>query len=169
MDARPEAYLDAIRPGFSLYGGYPSEAAMARAELRCAFRLRARVVRVERLEAGEGVSYHRRWRTPAPTWIATIPLGHVDGYPAGAVRGGEILIGGRLFRVIGTVSASHTVVEIGPDPAVRVGDVATVFGPDEVAIHPNTVAKRSGASEYEMFMHLSPLVPKIVARASRVP
>ncbi len=66
------------------------------------------------------------------------------------------MIGGRLYPVIGTVSASHTVVEVGDERSVEIGDEATLVGPDHPAIHPNVVAKRAGWSEYNMFMHLSP-------------
>jgi len=159
---QPETHLDLVRPGIALYGGYLNKASMAGDLLRCAIRLRARVVRVEHLEPGDGVSYHRRWRATQPTWIAVLPLGHVDGFPSGAVKGAEVLVGERLYRVIGTVSASHTVFEVGPEPAVHVGDVATLVGPDHPAIHPNEIAERSGYSEYDMFMHLSPLLPRSV-------
>jgi alanine racemase len=159
---QPEAHLDMVRPGLAVYGGYVSDEAMARGELKAAYRLRARVVRVEQLAAGEGVSYHRRFVAEKPTWIATLPVGHVDGYPSGAVKGCEVLIRGRLCRVIGTVSASHTVVDVGDERAVEVGDEATLVGPDHPGIHPNVVAKRAGWSEYNMFMHLNPLLPRRV-------
>jgi alanine racemase len=158
----PDAHLDLVRPGLGVYGGYVSAEAMTRNELRCAYRLRAPVMRVERLETGEGVSYHRRWIAKEPTWIATLPVGHVDGYPARSVDGGEVLIGGKLHPVIGTVSASHTIVAIGAEPAVKVGDIATLVGGEDLAIHPNTVAKRASWSEYNMFMHLNPLLPRRV-------
>ena len=159
---QPETHLDLIRPGLMLYGGYVSREAPARAELRPAYRLHARVVRVDRLETGEGVSYHRRWKATQPTWIAVLPAGHVDGYPSGSVKGAEILIGERLYRVIGTVSASHTVIEVGSEPTVKVGDLATLVGDQHPAIHPNEVARRAGYSEYDMFMHLNPLLPRRV-------
>lgn len=159
---QPETHLDMVRPGLALYGGYVSKEAMAKGELRAAYRLRARVVRMERLEAGDGVSYHRRWRATRPTWVAVLPVGHVDGYPSGAVKGAEVLIGERLYRVIGTVSASHTIVEVGDEQMVQVGDEVTLVGPDPPAIHPNTVAERAGYSEYDMFMHLNPTLPRHV-------
>jgi alanine racemase len=159
---QPETHLDLVRPGLMLYGGYVSAEAPAAAPLVPACRLRARVVRVDRLEAGEGVSYHRRWKAERSTWIGVLPVGHVDGYPSGSVKGGEVLIGTRLYRVIGTVSASHTVIEIGPEPAVAVGDTATLVGDGNPAIHPNEVARRAGYSEYDMFMHLNPLLPRVV-------
>jgi alanine racemase len=156
----PDAFLDAVRPGLAVYGGYVSDEARARAELRAAYRLRAPVVRLLRIEAGEGVSYHRRWKASVATWVATLPVGHVDGYPSGAVKGCDVLIGGRAYPVIGTVSASHTLVALGTETSVKVGDVATLVGPDHPAIHPNEVAARAGWSEYNMFMHLNPLLAR---------
>lgn len=158
----PDAFLDAVRPGLAVYGGYVSEEARSRAELRAAYRLRAPVIRIERLDAGEGVSYHRRWKASVPTWVATLPVGHVDGYPSGAVKGCDVLIGDQIYPVIGTVSASHTLVALGPETSIKVGDVATLVGPDHPAIHPNEVAARAGWSEYNMFMHLNPLLARHV-------
>jgi alanine racemase len=157
-----EALLDAVRPGLALYGGYVSERARQQGGLRPAYRMNARVIRVDRLAAGEGVSYHRRWTTDKPVWTATLAIGHVDGYPSGAVKGCEVLVRGRLFPVIGTVSASHTVIATGEEQSVEVGDEATLVGGDNPALHPNEIAKRSGYSEYNMFMHLSPGLRRIV-------
>jgi alanine racemase len=158
----PDAHLDLVRPGLGVYGGYVSAEAMRQGELKCAYRLRAPVMRMERLEPGEGVSYHRRWIAKEPTWIATLPVGHVDGYPSRSVDGGEVMIGDQLYPVIGTVSASHTILAIGAEPTVEVGDIATLVGGEHEAIHPNTVAKRASWSEYNMFMHLNPLLPRRV-------
>jgi alanine racemase len=157
-----ETFLDAVRPGLALYGGYVSERAMERGELRPAYRLKARVIRVDHLAPGEGVSYHRRYTADRPIWTATLAVGHVDGYPSGAVKGCEVLAHGRLFPVVGTVSASHTIIALGDDQALKVGDEATLVGPDHPAIHPNEVARRAGWSEYNMFMHLSPKLAKRV-------
>ena len=157
-----ETFLDAVRPGLALYGGYVSERAMQLGGFRPAYRLKARVIRVDHLAAGEGVSYHRRWQAEKATWIATLAVGHVDGYPSGAVKGCEIMVGGRLYPVIGYVSASHTIIALGDEQTVQVGAEATLVGPDHPALHPNEVAKRAGYSEYNMFMHLSPSLRRIV-------
>jgi alanine racemase len=162
MHQTNETFLDAVRPGLALYGGYVSERAMQRGELRPAYRFKARVVRVDHLAAGEGVSYHRRYTADRPIWTATLAIGHVDGYPSGAVKGCEVLAKGRLFPVIGTVSASHTIVALGDEQHLAVGDEVTLVGPDHPAIHPNEIAKRAGWSEYNMFMHLSPKLAKRV-------
>ena len=160
----PEAHLDLVRPGIALYGAYPSDAGTESeiAELRPAFRLRARVVRVQRLRPGDSVSYGRNYVAETPTWIATLPVGHADGYPRAAVNGARVLIGGRLYPVIGAVSASHAIVELGEQATVAVGDVATLVGPDDPAIHPNALAVRMGISVYDVLMHLNCNLPKRV-------
>ncbi|MGH7531313.1 MAG: alanine racemase [Gemmatimonadales bacterium] len=158
---RPAWHFDAVRPGLALYGAYPDEArALGRAELRPAYRLRARVIRVERVRPGDGVSYGRNYVAQAPTWIATLAVGHADGYPRRAVQGGAVLVGTRTYPVIGAVSASHTILEIGEEPSVAIGDVATLVGPDHPAIHPNALAERAGVSVYDVLMHLAIDLPK---------
>jgi len=153
---RPNALLDMVRPGLALYGAYPAGAKdLGIASLRPAFNLRCRVVRVERLEAGDGVSYGQNYIAERPTWVATLPVGHADGYPRGAVNGCEVLIANRLFKIIGAVSASHTIVEIGAQKSVDIGAEVTLVGADEPAVHPNTIAERAGISVYDILMHLS--------------
>ena len=91
-----------------------------------------------------------------------MPAGHVDGVPRQAVNGGRVLIGNRTYPVIGAVSASHCIVELGDETDVAVGDVATWLGPDHPDIEPNRQAETTGASTYDLFMHLSPEIPRVV-------
>jgi alanine racemase len=156
--------FDVVRPGMALYGGYPDkfDEERAIAELRPAFRLRARVVRIDRLRPGDSVSYGRLYVAARPTWVATIPLGHGDGYARTAVKGAKVLVGDRLYPVIGAVSASHSIIEVGDTESVRIGDIATYLGPDRPEIHPNEVARVTG-SVYDLLMHLNPSLPRVIA------
>ena len=156
--------LDQVRTGMALYGGYPDQAEVekAKAELRVAVRLRARVARVEQLRPGDSVSYGRNYIASKPSWVATLPVGHADGYARAAVKGARILIGADTYPVIGAVSASHCIVELGDEPRARIGDVATLMGPDHPAIHPNAIASTIGVGVYDLFMHLSPSLPRTV-------
>jgi alanine racemase len=162
MQDNAPTFLDAVRVGLAMYGGCASDDMSKCADLRVAYRLKARVIRLDHLAAGDGISYHRRYQAKTPTWTATLAVGHVDGYPTGAVKGCEVSIGGRLYPVVGTVSASHTVVALGEPTSVQVGDEATLVGPDNPALHPNEVAKRSAWSEYNMFMHLNAGLRRVV-------
>ena len=96
--------------GLSQFGAYPSDYKKEelQAPLIPAYRWSARVVRVSQMEKGDSVSYGRKYIATKPTWIATVPIGHADGYPRTAVNGAVVFIKGRVYPVIGAVSASHT-------------------------------------------------------------
>ena len=160
----PQGLLDQVRPGLALFGAYPSPAERAdlSAPLRPALRLRARVVRVHRLRPGDSVSYGQNYTATVPTWTATIPVGHADGYPRAAVKGARVLIGESTYPVIGAVSASHTIVELGAEKSVEIGDVATLIGPDHPDTHPNAIAASTGISVYDTLMHLSAALPRVL-------
>ncbi len=159
-----DAALDMVRPGIAIYGAYPDNPDVEKplGELEVAYRLKTRVVRVEQLRTGDSVSYGRHYTAERPTWIATLPIGHSDGYPRNAVKGVKVLVGGKLYPVIGAVSASHTILEIGEEPTVKVGDTAILVGPDHEEIHPNYISKVAGVSVYDILMHMSSELPKII-------
>ena len=161
-----DALLDQVRPGIALFGAYPSDAESESriATLTPAFSLKARVVRVEQLRPGDSVSYGRNYIADKPTWTATIPTGHTDGYPRAAVNGARVLVNGETYPVIGAVSASHTIIEVGDEKKVNIGDVATLVGSGHPDIHPNAVAKATGTSVYDRLMHLSPMLSKHMTR-----
>jgi alanine racemase len=157
----PESHLDMVRPGNALFGNYPSVEGMRElADLKPVFRLCARVTRVERLEAGESAGFYRSYMAERPTWIALLPIGHTDGYPPSASGACEVLIGGRLFPVVARISSAHTIVEIGAERSVEVGDVATLIGPDHPAIWPHTIADRTGVRFLALITKLNARLPR---------
>lgn len=155
------ALLDMVRPGMVLYGIYPEAKfrAMNRLTLRPALAFRTRVLFGKKLAAGESAGYERAFIAKRDTWIATLPVGHADGWPRAAAKGAKVRIGARHYPVVASVSASHTLVDVGPDPTFRVGDIATLFDWEEGS-RPEDVAAATGASVYDLTMHLSPLLPR---------
>src|SRR5262249_24162412 len=94
-------------------------------------------------------------------WGATCRAGRVDGLPRVAVKGGRVRIGDALYPLIGTVSASHSIAEIGSEPRVGIGDVVTFFD-DRDGSRPEDLAAACGSSVYDLAMHLNPLLPRRV-------
>jgi alanine racemase len=159
----PEAHYDMVRPGNALFGNHPSgEGVREAAELKPVFRLRTRVVRVERVESGESAGFNRTFKPERPTWIALLPIGRTDGYPSAANGTCEVLIGGRLYPVKGGVNSAHTIIEIGESKTVEVGDVATLIGPDHPAILPHELAERTGTGFLRLIQGLNPRLPRKV-------
>ena len=159
-----DAHLDQVRPGIALFGAYPSdfESERAIATLTPAVQMKARIVRVERLRAGDSVSYGRNFVANKATWIATVPAGHTDGMPRKAVDGAHVVVNDTPYPVIGAVSASHTIIEVGSEQTVNIGDIATMLGSNHAAIHPNQLAADSETSVYDRLMHINPTLPKVL-------
>jgi alanine racemase len=159
----PDTYFDMARVGMALLGIYPDPKfrAMKRLTLRPAVGMRVRVAYVKQLAAGGSAGYERAYVAKKDTWIATLPVGHADGWPRLAAKGGRVRINGRHYPIIASVSASHTLVEIGDSPAVKAGDEATLFDWEDGS-RPEDVAAATGASVYDLTMHLSPLLPRLV-------
>lgn len=157
------AWLDMVRPGMILYGVYPDPKFRtgSKLSLRPAVALRARVAYVKKLAAGTSAGYERAYVAKQDTWVATLPVGHTDGWPRTAAKGARVRINGRLYPVIASVSASHTIVELGAEQTARAGDVATLFDWTDGS-RPEDVAVASGASVYDLLMHLNPLLPRFV-------
>ena len=149
---RGRAYAgDLIRPGIFLYGGDaggPAPAVVAT--------LRARVLAIRCIRAGDTVSYGATWRASRDTRVATLALGYADGFPRaaddGAARRGPRLIelGSELVPVVGRVTMDMTMVDIG-DAAAAPGDVATVYG-GRVSLDQQAAA--AGTISYELLTSL---------------
>jgi alanine racemase len=160
----PDAFLDLVRPGMAIFGVYsePPFRQLGVMNLRPAVALRARVALVKQLQPGESAGYNRAYVAQSPVWIATLPVGHADGWPRVAAKGAKVRIGAGLYPVIASVSASHTMLEIGPQKSVEVGDVATLFDWTDGS-RPEDVAAACGASVYDLTMHLGALLPRRVS------
>ena len=74
-------------------------------------------------------------------------------------EGGRVRIGGRLYPIVASVSASHSIVEIGNEPTVAIGDVATIFDAQDGS-RPEDLAAASKASVYDLTMHLHADLPR---------
>src|SRR5207247_3025300 len=82
-------------------------------------------------------------------------------WPRAAAKGAKVRINGDLYPVIATVSASHSIVEIGAEEKVKIGDVATLFDAQSGS-RPEDVSEACGASVNDLTMHLHPLLPRRV-------
>jgi len=161
----PEAFLDMVRPGMAIYGIYSENEFRHTAimDLRPAISLKARVIYVKKLRKGDSAGYNRAYMAKDDIWVATLPVGHADGWPRNAAlareKGAKVRINNNLFPVIASVSASHCIVEVGREERVKIGDIATFFD-WQPGSRPEDVSESCGASVYDLTMHLNPLLPR---------
>ncbi len=142
---------DLTRPGLHLYGGR-----IDGLEAVPVMALRARIVALRQLGAGESVSYDATWRPPAPTTVATLGIGYADGLPRSLSNGGAVEVLGRRLRIVGRVTMDHTVIDVGDLP-VSVGDVATLIGG---SITLEEQAMLAGTVGYEILTGLGARLPR---------
>ena len=161
--AHPLARYDLIRCGIALYGHRPALALTPSVELRPAMSLKARASYVRELDAGERISYGRRYETSQRTTIATVPLGYADGVTRRLFDvGGQVLVGGRRCPIAGVVTMDQLMVDCGPDADVHVGDEVVLIGrqgDDEITAW--EVAELLGTISYEVLCAVGPRVPRV--------
>jgi alanine racemase len=174
----PRARYDIVRCGLGLYGYLPGrpvqdafEAQAPGERLRPAMALKARVVAVRTLEAGERPSYGRRRALPARSIVATVPIGYADGVPRALFDGGyEVLIGGVRRPLAGAVTMDQIVVDCGDDDSVRPGDEVVLLGQQGVeVVTADDWAAMLGTISYEVVCGVGPRMPRVVINRPDVP
>lgn len=151
-----------VRVGIAAYGLQPgSGVASFVGALRPVMSLRSRVSHVQRVPAGEGVSYGQREILDRDTTIATLPIGYADGIPRRSWETrARILVGGVPRRIVGTVTMDQLMVDCADDQ-VQVGDEAVVFGVQGGhSIGVEQWAEALGTITYEVVTAISSRVPR---------
>lgn len=157
----PETHFDMVRAGISLYGSDPMNDDPAGWELEPALTLRSYVAAVKAAVPGQSAGYSRRFIADRETVIATVPIGYADGLPRALTNNCEVLIGGRRYPLVGTVSMDNITVEVGPDAPVRVGDRVTLIGTDGNETQTaEQLAARVPTISYELLCWISARVPR---------
>lgn len=124
----PEAHLDMVRVGLSLYGLYSNQTVRDGGfGLVPAMTVKSEVVLVKRVPANHGVSYGYLYKTPNETTLALVPFGYFDGFPRVATGKAKVLLNGKLYPVISRISMDQFVLDVGEDQ-VTVGDEVVIFG-----------------------------------------
>lgn len=120
--------FDMVRAGIALYGGSPFD--KDDLAIRPVAALRAPVLQVRSLAAGETVGYGATYAAASPVRIATIALGYGDGYPRAAMARGSAVIAGERAPIAGRVSMDFITLDVTAlKNPVKVGDIAEFFGP----------------------------------------
>ena len=151
------SHFDLVRCGVAIYGLDPFQVDPAESDLEPALTLRSWVAAVKPCAAGESVGYGRRFVAERDTVIATIPIGYGDGWRRGLTNNAEVVIGGRRFPLVGTVSMDNITAELGPGSGVAAGDPVTLIGEGITA---EEVARRLDTINYEITCGLTARVPR---------
>ena len=163
----PATHFDLVRCGVAIYGLDPFGRDPDEQGLTPALTLTGRVGAVKPLRAGESTGYGRRFVADRDTVIATVPIGYGDGWRRGLTNAADVLIGGRRYPQVGTVSMDNVTVDVGPDGGgVAVGDRVTLIGSQgDERILAEDVARALRTINYEVTCGLLPRVPRYTVGA----
>ncbi|MCF7823776.1 MAG: alanine racemase [Candidatus Marinimicrobia bacterium] len=145
---------DAIRLGIGLYGYDTSAQTRYQSSLSPAMEVKAPLIRIARISAGESVSYAEKWHAAVDTNIGTLRIGYADGYSRALTNRGYVSFEGRTFPVIGTVTMDHIMIDLGEETP-NVGGMFTVMGGEHEAIKIASIAKNLNTIPYELCCAIS--------------
>jgi len=158
------SHFDMARCGVAVYGLDPFQGDPAERGLRPALSLRSYVADVKSFDAGASAGYGQTWRAERDTCVGVLPLGYGDGVRRGLSSNAEVLIDGRRFPLVGTVSMDNVTVDLGPGTDIEPGAEAVLIGSQGgEAILAEDLAKRLGTINYEVTCGISARVPRVLA------
>lgn len=160
--ALPRLQFDMVRGGIAMYGYHPAGAPVRGIDLRPVMSWKTNIVNIKTIDAGESVSYGRRFIADRPTVVATLPVGYGDGFKRCLTGHAEVLIHGQRAPLIGTVCMDQCMCDVTHIKNAAIGDEVILMGQqgdesitaDELAAHADTIS-------YEILLSVSKRVPRI--------
>ena len=121
---------DNARLGLALYGA-TSCINKSKVILKPVLSLKARIVLIRTVAAGESIGYGRQNIVERDTRVAILPIGYADGIPRslGNKRGCALLHGLRA-PIIGSICMDQLMADVTDIPDAKCGDIATLIGCD---------------------------------------
>jgi alanine racemase len=158
----PDSYFDMVRPGIMTYGYYPSLETTESVNIRPALSLKSNVVQIRNFKSGVSISYGRKYFTKGTTRIAVVPIGYGDGFTRLLTGKASVLIKGKKYKVAGTITMDHLMVDLGNDFDIRPGDEVTLIGRSgDEEITAWDVASSLGTIPYEVLCMITNRVPRV--------
>jgi alanine racemase len=153
-----DSHFDLVRAGVAIYGLDPFQEDAAARDLEPALELASYVAEVKPCAPGESAGYGRRFVAREETVLATVPIGYGDGVSRALTNNADLLVGGRRFPLVGTVSMDNVALDLGADGGeVARGDEALLIGEGLPA---EEMARRLGTINYEVTCALTARVPR---------
>ncbi|MGA2925190.1 MAG: alanine racemase [Solirubrobacteraceae bacterium] len=161
----PASHFDLVRCGIAIYGCDPMHEDPAARGLEPALELSSYLAAVKLARPGDSVGYGRRFVAARDTWIGTIPIGYGDGIRRELTNNCDVLIDGRRYPLVGTVSMDNITIDLGAEPTARIGAAATIIGADGAERQTvEQLAKRVRTINYELLCEISKRVPRFYHR-----
>jgi alanine racemase len=120
-------HFEMVRLGLGLYGIDGSQ--LISQKLEKVHTLKATVIQIKQVGLGGTVGYNRKGIVPEGNRVAIINIGYADGLIRQAGNGHyKVVIQNREYPIAGNICMDLTIVDIGADSHINVGDEVIIFG-----------------------------------------
>jgi len=159
------AHCNMVRPGYMLYGYYPSPALREKVPLKPALCFVSVILQIHDYPAGTAISYNRRFVTRRDSKIATVSVGYSDGlsrrlFQPGNEKNGCFVVNGQRAPIVGSICMDLTMIDITDiEGDVRVGDEVAIFDNSHVTIE--EMAEICGTIGYEIIAQIDDKVERV--------
>lgn len=145
-----------VRLGIALYGYKPYK--NFDVNLFPVAKLKAKISHIKEVESNFAVSYGRSYITNKKTKIATVGLGYADGIRRCLSNNCNVLINGKLCKIIGTVCMDSFMIDV-TDIDVSIGDTIYIWDNDIITL--DEIANKCNTINYEILSTISNRVSRI--------
>ena len=166
----PEAQIDMVRAGITIYGIYHSEEMKPEyLPLEPMMELKSRIVLIKEIAPRDAVSYGGTFVAEKNMRIATISAGYGDGYPRSLSNKGFVLIHGKKAPILGRICMDQFMVDVTDIPEAAELEEVTLMGKDGEAFLPVTaLSELAGRFPYEFVCDISKRVPRVYYQDGKI-
>ena len=91
---------------------------------------------MKQIEAGDSVSYGRKFIADGPRTIASIAVGYADGYPRLLSNQAPALVHGQRVKQVGRICMDQCMIDVTGVPDVKINDEVCLYGYQDGAYLP---------------------------------
>ena len=155
----PEAAMDMVRAGISMYGCPPVETDMP---LQPVMDWRTAVTYVKTVQPGDKISYGCTFTADRPMKLATVACGYGDGYHRAATGRAEVIIHGCRVPVVGRICMDQMMADVTGIDGVVPGDEVMLLGAQgDARITADELGAWSGTIGYEVLLAATDRVHRV--------
>ncbi len=155
-------HYDLVRVGLALYGLYPAPHLFATINLQPVLEVKAKVVQVKTISAGEGISYGRKFITQKDTKVAVVGIGYADGIPRNLSNRLQAIVRGKKVPQIGAITMDQMMLNVDSIAHLQPGEIVTLIGcEDNLTITAQDWANKLDTIAWEILCGFKHRLPRI--------
>ncbi len=162
--AFPEARLDIVRDGISLYGSNPfqgTDQEYLGQALKPVMEISASLVQVHTLRPGQSISYGRTFTAQRDMLVGIVACGYANGYNRRLSNRAAMVVRGMRAPVLGRVCMQLTAVDVSHISEAKAGDTVWILGgPAPCAVRDWELAAWQDSITHEVFCCMGDLNPQ---------